>query len=75
MTVYEHYEGVTAYPSGLVRSKMPRTFTSRFGYLCDPKITKSEGTSVDWERQPTPRNAAGLERGALRLILLLRTNR
>lgn len=62
MTVYEQYDGVTAYPSGSLR-RMPRTFTSRFGYLCDPRITKSEGTSVGWEREPTPRSVAGLERG------------
>jgi hypothetical protein len=63
MTVYEQYEGVTAYPNGSFRSEMPRTFSSRFGYLCDPQITKSEGTSVGWKRAPAPRGAAGLERG------------
>jgi hypothetical protein len=63
MTVYEQYEGVTAYPNRSFRSEMPRTFTSRFGYLCDPRITKSEGASVGWKRAPAPRGAAGLERG------------
>jgi hypothetical protein len=62
MTVYEQYEGVTAYRSKS-RRQMPRTFSSRFGYLCDPRITKCEGTSVGWKRAPAPRGAGGLERG------------
>lgn len=63
MNVREEFEGVTAYPTGAKREKLPRSFTSKFGFLCEPKITEAEGGQIEIGWEWDPKSQSGCETG------------
>lgn len=50
------YEAIVASPRDEVRQKLPMNFTSKSGFFCEPKITRAEGTSVDWQWEEADSN-------------------